>query len=161
MTLFTIRLVHGLGLVGALCCGLAQAASIEDAIKLRADTFACGGNHVLRVADNEQLRSSVYVIKNPNPEVAFALDRVRVFDAYAKLLFDFPNDQLPANVELEPGFHAGIIAAQLPAGVRSTRPERLGFVDRAISSASVVPAGSPRATAQDLLASAGRVSAWH
>ena len=102
MTLSTNRLARVLGLVGVLCCGLAQAAQIENAIKLRAGTFACGGNHFLRVGGTEQHRS-VYVISNPNPEITVALDRVRVFDANGKVLFDFPNDALPASVKLELG----------------------------------------------------------
>ena len=102
MPLSTNRLVHGLGLVGVLCCGPAQAAPIEDAMKLRAGTFACGGNHFIRVSGTEQHRS-VYVISNPNPEIAVALDRVRVFDANGNVLFDFPDDPLPASVKLELG----------------------------------------------------------
>ena len=102
MTLSTNRLVHGLGLVGILCCGFAQAVPIEDAINLRAGTFACGGNHFSRVSGTEQHRS-VYVISNPNPDITVALDRVRVFDANGNTLFDFPNDPLPASVKLELG----------------------------------------------------------
>lgn len=102
MTLSTNRLAHGLGLVGVLCCGLAQAAPIEDAVKLRAGTFACGGNHFLRVGGTEQHRS-VYVISNPNPEITVALDRVRVFDANGNVLFDFPSDPLPASVKQDLG----------------------------------------------------------
>ena len=102
MTLSTNRLARELGLMGVLCCGLAQAAPIEDAIKLRAGTFACGGNHFLRVGGTEQHRS-VYVIRNPNPEIAVALDRVRVFDANGNVLFDFPNDPLPASVKPDLG----------------------------------------------------------
>jgi hypothetical protein len=102
MTLSNNRLVHGLGLVGVLCCGLAQAAPIEDAIKLHAGTFACGGNHFLRVGGTEQHRS-VYVISNPNSDITVALDRVRVFDANGQVLFDYPIDPLPTSVKPELG----------------------------------------------------------
>lgn len=102
MTLSNCRLVHGLGLVGALFCGLAQATPIEDAVKLHSGTFACGGNHFLRVGGTEQHRS-VYVISNPNPEITIALDRVRVFDANGQVLFDYPSDALPTSVKLELG----------------------------------------------------------
>jgi hypothetical protein len=103
MTFSNNRSVHGLGLVGVLCCGLAQAAPINDAIKLRAGTFACGGNHFVRVDDTEQHRS-VYVISNPNPEITVALDRVRVFDANGRVIFDYPSDDdLPASVKPELG----------------------------------------------------------
>jgi len=100
MTLSTNQLARGLGLVGALCCGLSQAVPIEDAIKLRAGTFVCGGNHFVRVDGTEQHRS-VYVISNPNPEITVALDRVRVFDANGQVLFDYPSDALPKNVKPE------------------------------------------------------------
>jgi hypothetical protein len=102
MPLSANRLVHGLRLVGVLSCGLAQAAPIEDAIKLRAGTFACGGNHFSRVGGTEQHRSA-YVISNPNREITVALDRVRVFDANGNVLFDYPSDPLPASVKLELG----------------------------------------------------------
>ena len=102
MTFSNNRSVHGLGLVGVVCCGLAQAAPIEDTVQLRAGTFACGGNHFVRVSNTEQHRS-VYVISNPNAEITIALNRVRVFDANGNLLFDFPSDPLPASVKLEIG----------------------------------------------------------
>lgn len=160
MTLSANRLVHGLGLVGVLCCGFAQATLVEDAVQLRAGTLACVGNHCLRVADDEQLRS-IYVINHPNPDVTVALDRVRIFDAYGRVPCGCPNDEPPATGEPELGFPAGIIAARPPAGGRSTLPEPSGSVDSAISSARAVLAGSVRATVPDPRASAGHVSAWH
>lgn len=102
MTLSTNRLARGLGLVGMLCCGLVQAAPIEDAVRLRAGTFACGGNHFSRLGGTEQHRS-VYVISNPNPRVTVTLDRLRLFDANGNLLFDFPDDALPDSVKPQLG----------------------------------------------------------
>lgn len=98
MTLSATRLVHALGLVGVLHCGLAQAAPIEDAVYLCADTFECGGSHFLRAGASQQQRCAS-AVSNPNPEITVAVDRVGFLKLIGNLRFDYASDTLPTSVK--------------------------------------------------------------